>query len=58
LKAFRRLELAEIDGDILVSANEAKIGYDIERLQRLQMTRQLKTIIGLLSKKTKKRNRN
>ncbi|MGD1045922.1 MAG: hypothetical protein ABR936_11445 [Bacteroidota bacterium] len=51
LKEFRRLELSEIDGDILVMADAAKIGYDVERLQRLQMVRLLRR---LANKKVKR----
>ncbi len=50
LKAFRRMEIEEIDGDILVAANEAGIGFDAERLQRLQMMRDVKRIVQLLQK--------
>ena len=50
LKAFRRMEIEEVDGDILVAVNEAGIGFDPERLQRLQITRDLKRIAQLLKK--------
>jgi hypothetical protein len=53
LKAFREMELREIDGDILVAASKAskEIGFDPERLQRLQMARDLKRIVRLLGRK-------
>jgi len=52
LTAFREMELREIDGDILVAASKAskEIGFDPERLQRLQMMRDLKRIVRLLKK--------
>lgn len=52
LRAFREMELRGIDGDILVAAFKAskEIGFDPQRLQRLQMTRDLKRIVKLLKK--------
>jgi len=47
-KKLRRLEVSEIDPDIIIAASKAKMGYNPERLQRLQMMRDLKRIAGFL----------
>lgn len=45
-EALRRLELQGIDGDIVVAAADAGIGYDVERMQRVQVLRCLRELAG------------
>jgi len=54
LKEFRRLELAEIDPDILIAGMKAKLPYAIERVERLQMLRELRKIRKLLEETGRK----
>ena len=56
LQAYRRLELSEIDSDILVAADKAEIGYDPERMERLQILRYLQRLVNLLEKRKIKWN--
>jgi len=55
-KKLRRLELSEIDPDIIIVASKVETGYDPERLQRLQMTRDLKRVVKFLEKLTGEKN--
>jgi hypothetical protein len=51
LREFFKLELAEIDGDILVAADKAQMGsVDPARIQRLQITRSLNRIARSLKR--------
>jgi hypothetical protein len=50
LKKLRRMELSEIDPDIIVAGAKARLDYDIERVQRWQILRELKHIKKLLQK--------